>query len=148
MTKYIIIILYLTLLNLLMFKHISHIRPNHLSGYALVPMWPDNRGRTVPLQKHWNLPSVCEWMGVRYPSLLILCNDLLSEIFMRYRAIQENIFSQIGIWGRRINCWCLGYKIVIAVWRSKVNRVFSFVLLNSKHLLFHCYISRKLNTNF
>ena len=30
-----------------MFKHISHIRPNHLSGYALVPMWPDNRGRTV-----------------------------------------------------------------------------------------------------
>ena len=29
------------------FKHISHIRPNHLSGYALVPMWPDNRGRTV-----------------------------------------------------------------------------------------------------
>ena len=30
-----------------MFKHISHIRPNQLSGYALVPMWPDNRGRTV-----------------------------------------------------------------------------------------------------
>ena len=30
------------------FKHIiSHIRPNHLSGYAPVPMWPDNRGRTV-----------------------------------------------------------------------------------------------------
>ena len=29
------------------FKNISHIRPNHLSGYVLVPMWPDNRGRTV-----------------------------------------------------------------------------------------------------
>ena len=29
------------------FNHISHIRPNHLSGYMPVPMWPDNRGRTV-----------------------------------------------------------------------------------------------------
>ena len=34
-----------------MFKHLSHIRPNHLSGYALVPMWPDNRGRTVHAHK-------------------------------------------------------------------------------------------------
>ena len=41
--------MYLTLLNLLCssIQCISHIRPNHLSGYALVPMWPDNRGRTV-----------------------------------------------------------------------------------------------------
>ena len=39
--------MYLTLLNLLFNKHISHIRPNHLSGYALVPKWPDNRGRIV-----------------------------------------------------------------------------------------------------
>ena len=39
--------MYLTLLNMLFNKHISHIRPNHLSGYALVPIWPDNRGRTV-----------------------------------------------------------------------------------------------------
>ena len=39
--------MYLTLLNMLLNKHISHIRPNHLSGYTLVPIWPDNRGRTV-----------------------------------------------------------------------------------------------------
>ena len=30
-----------------MFKYISHIRPNHLSRHVLVPIWPDNRGRTV-----------------------------------------------------------------------------------------------------
>ena len=37
-----------------MFKHISHIWPNHLSGFVLVPRWPDNWGRTV----HYSIPKL------------------------------------------------------------------------------------------
>ena len=43
MSKYIIT----CILNYLCGKHISHIWPNHLFGYVLVPMWPDNPGQTV-----------------------------------------------------------------------------------------------------
>ena len=70
--------------------HISHIRPNHLSGYALVPLWPDNRGRTV--------------LKFIYAKAELRCNELFHSfafciyffIFMFYWIITNDAFLYLG----------------------------------------------------
>ena len=82
-----------------MFKHISHIRPKHLSGFVLVPIWPDNRGLTVyrvtvPLRAVCRCPQ----LPLAQSSLVLsrltrafLCDGMLFNNMAAVLAMEINI---------------------------------------------------------
>ena len=108
--------MYLTLLNLLCLSiYISHIRPTHLSGYALVPMWPDNRGRTVIIYSNHSEVNTLLKSDVTSRDRVVRCHgskecgsrfvNFACQFYWRWHSLRITLKSTTLLFMRSSNVW-------------------------------------------